>query len=50
LRDSIKFGNTWEQLIFQLIHGLSLSAPAGMGVHLKRGRHMRVAELSLSHS
>jgi hypothetical protein len=39
LRDSTKFGNTWEQLIFQLIHGLFLSASAGMRVHLKPAQH-----------
>src|SRR6266478_2812441 len=50
LADFSKFGNTWEQYGFQVIHGLSLSTSAGMGVHLKRGRHVRMAELCLSHS
>ena len=44
-----KLGNIWEQLIFQLIHGLPLSTSVCMRVHLKRCRHVRVAELSLSH-
>jgi hypothetical protein len=44
-----KFGNTREQLTFKLIDRLPLGARTGVCVHLKRGRHARVPELSLSH-
>src|SRR5579883_2869800 len=44
-----QLGNIWEQLIFELIDGLSLSACARVRVYLKRSAHVRVAELSLSH-
>ena len=44
-----KFGNTREQLTFKLIDRLSLGARTGVRVDLKRGRHARVPELSLSH-
>ena len=44
-----KFGNTREQLTFKLIDRLSLGARTGVRVHLKRGRHARVPELSLGH-
>jgi hypothetical protein len=33
-----------------VVHSLSLSTSAGMGVHLERGRHVRMAELCLSHA
>ena len=45
-----KLGNTWEQLTFKLIDRLPLWARAGVRVHFERGRHVRVAELSLRHA
>ncbi len=45
-----KLGNIWEQLIFKLIDGLPLRDRAGVRVHFERGRHVRVAELSLRHA
>ena len=33
-----------------MFHGLSLSTSASMGIHLKRGRHVRMTELRLSYS
>jgi hypothetical protein len=45
-----KLGNIWEQLTFQLIDRLPLCARAGVRVNFQRGRHVRVAELSLRHA
>jgi hypothetical protein len=42
-----KLGNIWEQLIFQLLDGLSLSVRARVRVDFERGRHVRMPKLGL---
>jgi hypothetical protein len=42
-----KFGNTWEQLIFEQSHSLSLRTHAGVPLNFKRRHHVRMPKLCL---